>query len=317
MKIRAGSAMELTMLRLGLVCAGALLLRLGFAVALTAPLSQSPADVGILIAVGFAGLLLLTTAARPQPPFSLRWLILAACIAELAVRSLVWAQTAHLPDRVMTDAALYSDFAGQLIRRGQNPYAWDLSGAFDLYRTTQALSTPILNGAITSNYPYPALAFLLVVPFQALGLPGSFALLLLAQAATLVLLFAASPKSAQPLILIPIVAGFDFTTLTYIGSQDFIWSALLVGMILTWHRPRLRAIFFGLAASVKQAPWLVLPFLIIRLWRDESGESPIRRVSYFSVVSAATFLTINGPFILWDAAAWFRGVAEPLSGNLV
>lgn len=306
---------QVLFLRLGLAGGGALLLHLSFVVALSSP--RLPGNIFVLIIGGIVGLLMLIAAGLHKPPVSLRWMILFACVSEVIVRAVTWAQTSPSPDLVTIDPGLYTDFAGQLFLRGENPYTWDLAGVFDVYRISQAGGTPRLDGSFTSNFPYPALAFLFVVPFQALGLPGMFLVSLLAQIAALVLLFLVSPRSVQPLILLPVVVGVDFTLQSLIGVLDITWAVLLVGMIVAWRMPTVRAVLFGLAIAFKQSPWLAAPFLLIRLWRDESAESPICRVGYFSLISMATFLLINAPFILWDPDAWLEGVTEPFRDDLV
>lgn len=271
----------------------------------------------VLVVSGIVGLLLLAAAGLRKLPDALRWLILLACIGELVMRSVVWVQTVSASELVIIDPGLYTDLSGELLLRGENPYAWDLTGAFDLYRTDYLGSTPKLNGANARDYPYPALPFLLTVPFQALNLPGIFLVSVAAHAAVLALLFLAAPRSVQPLILIPLVIGLDFTPLTLIGVVDIVWAALLTGVVVAWRMPTLRAVLFGLAAAFKQGPWLVVPFLIIRIWRDKGDGSPIHRVVRFLAISGITFLIVNGPFIVWNPTAWLRGVSQPLRDDSI
>ena len=308
---------ETTLLRLGLAGAGALLLYLASLIVFSAPATRFPTDVLILIVVGAAGLGLIAAAGLAHPPRALGWLILVACIVEVLVRAVLWAQTAKASDYVIVDQGLYTDMAGQLLRHGQNPYTWDLAGAFDLYRTNQLSSTPRLNASNENNYPYPPLAFLLAAALQAIGLPGTFTLSIIAEIAVLVLLFLIAPRFAQPVVLLPIIAGFDFTLLSLLGTLDIFWVALLLGMVATWKQPTWRAIFFGLAAATKQAPWLILPFLLIRIWQDRKDENPLRAVAHFALVAEAGFLLVNGPFMFLDIRAWFVGVTQPLRDTIV
>ncbi len=301
-------------LRLGLAGGGAILLHLALALAFSAPLSSAPGDVVALIGCGLAGLGLLLAAGLRRPPPALRWLILLACLADLGLRTLVATQNLPLTN-LRTDNALYTELAAEALWRGENPYTWDLSGAFDVYRTSQVASTPLLNAANEAHYPYPALSFLLVAPFQRLNLPGTLVVSLIAHAAVLLLLFIAAPPAYQPLILLPVMAGIDLVTLTCIGSLDIVWAACLVGMVVAWRRPLARAVLFGLALSLKQTPWLIAPFLLIHLWREER-DSP-RPWLYFASRSAATFLLLNAPFIAWNPQAWFLGVSEPWRDSMI
>lgn len=327
---------ELKAFRLGLAGAGSLLLYVAFRLATSAPLVSAPGNLSLLLLSGAGGFFLLACAAFSDPPDWSRWLILAAYLGELLIGSSLWAQTANVADHVLVDPGLYTELAGQFLLRGQNPYEWDLGSVY-VYTPNATGGTPRLNGAPESPHPYPALSFLLVAPLQALGLPGVFTLSVLAHVATLVLLFVAAPRAVQPLALLPIAVAGNFTFLTSIGSFDIVWVAMLVGMILFWRRPTLRAVLYGLAISFKQSPWLIAPFLLIRLWcdsddvgareacnRDHSSRlqtaptlqtAPMRAICFF-LISGATFLLLNAPFILWNPHVWWLGSTEPLQDSL-
>jgi hypothetical protein len=64
-------------------------------------------------------------------------------------------------------------------------------------------------------------------------------------------------------------------------------------------------------------PWLLAPFLIIRIWRDDDVGSPIRRVGQFAGLSALTFLIANSLFILDEPVAWLKGITAPLLDDMV
>lgn len=308
---------EVVALRLGLASAGILLIHLAFLIARSAPMSQSAGGIPALVACCAGGILLLGMAGLKRPQASLRWLILVACVGDLVIQAAVWVQTSRLPDLVVTDIALDADLAGELLQRGENPYTWDFTGTFELYRTAQVASTPKLNGALEADFAYPALMFLLVVPFQAMGLPGAFVVSVMAHAVMLVLLFVTAPDIARPLILMPVMVGLSLVPLTLGGSMDIVWATLLVGMVMAWRRPTLRAVLFGLAAACRHMPWLLAPFLVIRIWRDQEGGPPLSRARHFIAVSGTTFLMVNAPFIVWQPAAWLRGVTEPMRDPLV
>jgi len=314
--------------RLGLAGAGGLSLYVAFALANTAPLVQSPPiNVALLLLCGALGLGLWISAALPRPPDRLRWLILGVALCELFTQSAIWAQTSNIPAFMLVDPGLYTEFAGRLLLDGHNPYDWDYAGALDVYRPNPTGGTPRLNGAPESNYPYPALPILLVIPFQWLSLPGVFSLSVSAHALTLTLLFVTAPRPIQPLVLLPIILINNFTVFTTIGNLDIVWAGLLTAMVVCWRRPTLRAILYGLAISFKQSPWLIAPFLLIRLWREvpqkpgflkpEGTKPGFWSVSFFALLSGAIFLLINGPFMLLDFRAWLSGATEPLQDTLI
>jgi hypothetical protein len=308
---------ENAVLRVGLISSGMILLHLAFMIVSAAPLSASPGAVTAVVISGILGLLLVSSGGLLAIPSSLRWLVLLACLLNLGVRSVLWGQDPQSLATVTVDPALYTDLAADLLRHGENPYTWDLSGAFTLYRTSYEGSTAQLDAANESHYSYPALPILLAASAKCMNLRGTFEVLLLAYAATLVVLFLSSPRFLQPLILLPLAIGIDMTSLNLIGVTDILWAGLLVGTIVSWRRRTLRAILFGLAACTKQIPWFLLPFLVMHVYREATRDEPIQEVLHFLVVSGATFMTVNAPFIVWNLEEWLRGIGRPLQNDLI
>ena len=292
--------------RLGLATAGGLFLYVAASLASTVTPASAIPNVPIFVILGALGLFALVSAGVYRPSPHLRWLILAAYIAQVLVQALIWIQATSASDPHVVDSGLYTDFAASLARHGMNPYTWDYGGVLDLHPYQQKSSTPLLNAASESLYPYPALPFLLVAPVQALGLPGIFSLSLLGNLCLLFLIFAAAPRNWQPVVLLPTLAGFDYNFLTTSGNLDVLWILALVGMISAWRRPTLRAVLYGLAVSVKQGPALLAPFLLIRVWKE--GEHAPSRLARFLSISLATFLLSNGPFMLWDPDRLVQGL---------
>lgn len=275
--------------------------------------------VGLLLLSGVFGFVLILAAGWYVRPAT-RWLILAAYLLGILALALKWVVTTPYSDLVQVDTALYMDFATRLFLKGRNPYDWDYAGVFDLYRTSQVGGTPRLDGIMAiSSYPYPALSFLLLVPFHLFELPGAFLISYAALGLLMLVIFVNAPRSIQPLVLAPFVVGLDFSEVVPIGTMDIVWCLLLVGMIVSWEKPLWRAVLFGLAIAFKQSAWLVAPFLLIRLWRDAEAAtpSPWKRLALFGGISGGVFLAFNVPFFLWGPRAWFEGVAVNVEAPLV
>ncbi|MCC7452119.1 MAG: tetratricopeptide repeat protein [Anaerolineae bacterium] len=213
---------------------------------------------------------------------------------------------------------MFSDYGATLVRMGQNPYAYDLADAYRVYRASYTYSTPFLNGDFTGRSPYPALSFLLHVPFQLLGIPSSwiyFIFFLL----TMGVVFLGTPAVFRPLILLPFIGVQEYVLYPLGGVSDNIWVFMICAMILAWRYRTQSAIWFGLACACKQQPWLFAPYLLVRVWHDTQG-LPRQRwsaVLQFAVISALTFLLVNLPYIVWDWNAWLKGVLEPLQANMI
>jgi uncharacterized membrane protein len=311
--------LEATLLRLGLLSTGAYLLHLVSIVAIPPVMYRAWGNIILLLLCGLMGFLLIAFAAVRLTSFT-RWFILLACILGTGVLAVKWAQTSYASDLAKADTALYMDFSAKLLLEGKNPYDWDYAGLLGLYRTSEFASTPRLDGVMAiSSYPYPALSFLLLIPFQVLHLPGAFLISFVVLIALQIVIFVIAPRSIQPLILLPLIAGLDFSEHVPIGSMDVVWALFLACMILAWEKPGWRAVLYGLAIAFKQSAWLVAPFLLIKLWldRQDAAPSPFHRIAKFLAISGGFFLLTNISFVIWDPAAWFRGVAVNVEESLV
>ncbi|MFN8451243.1 MAG: hypothetical protein U0521_22350 [Anaerolineae bacterium] len=314
-------------LQIGFLASGCLLLHSAITVAYDSQLTQKPENVGLLIGLTLLGFAFLGGGALFRPSSRLRWLVLTALIVETLVSASVWLQnTGTNLDGFASqrsgveniDSGIYNEIAAHLFLRGENPYTWDFSQSFNILRTSQAASTPVASGSISAQYAYPALTFLLPAPFVALGLPGNFAVTLLAHLGLLVLLFLRAPARFQPLVLLPVFVVDIFEKLSFAGNIDIVWAFFITAMILCWDRSIIRAVLFGLAISYKQNVWLIAPFLLVQLWYE--GETPsefIRRAVRFALIGGGAFGLLNAPFFLANPQAWLHGVFQPMFDNMV
>ena len=225
-------------------------------------------------------------------------------------------QATHRP----TDAFLFSDYASQLLLLGKNPYSWDMGGAYSVFRVSTFFSTPLLNGELVSGVNYPALHFLTFLPSAALGILDSRIVLVLAFIGTMLLFYRNAPPPLKGIVLLPLFVNWDYANWPLGFVTDVVWVFLLVAMIASWRRPNLRAVLFGLAAAFKQLPWLLGPFIVLRIWLDQNDSDPrppLQRIGRFIGISAGTFLIINAPFLLDESASWLAGVFTPLSEPLI
>lgn len=160
-----------------------------------------------------------------------------------------------------TDAFLFSNYASQLLLFGENPYSWDMGGAFSDFRVSTFFTSPLLNGEVVSTLNYPALHFLTLVPSTLLGIPDSRIVLGIAFIGTMVLLYRNAPAPLKGIVLLPLFVNWDFVNWPLGFVTDVVWVFLLVAMVASWRRPNLRGVLFGLAAAYKQIPWLLGPFI--------------------------------------------------------
>ena len=257
-----------------------------------------------------------TAARRPQ-----RWLPWVLAAFWLSTASSFYATLgAERPGDAIPDNALLSSYSAQLMLLGKNPYVWDMGDAFSAFGASGFFMTPQLDGSATSVLPYPALHFLLLVPVHAFGLDGVRGLYVLCHLVMGTLLFLRAPGAIRPIVLLPLWVSAEYMGFALGFVSDGVWALLLLCTVLAWRDWRWRAVFYGLACAYKQPPWLLAPFILVRLLideRDPDERLPIVRASAFFAVAAAVFTVFNGPFMLADFPAWAVRVLQPLTGHLV
>ncbi len=267
----------------------------------------------------FTAAVLLFCAVVKHPPRRADWLIAAAVC-------LMWLSFLHVQNvnrdqagRVYTtDVQLFSDYGAALTRMGENPYAYDMLESYRIYRASRLYSTPIINGDVVGGFSYPALGFLLYVPFQALGIDTTLifpAALLI----TLMVIFIAAPRPLRPLAVLPFLVNPNYTLYSLGGVNDIVWALMLCIMILSWRRLWLAALIFGLACAYKQQPWFLAPFLLVKVWYETSGSSRARFFALvkFAAAAAGIFVIVNAYWIALDPQAWLLGVLRPLVDKMI
>lgn len=263
--------------------------------------------------------LLLIVGLLSRLPVRQQWMILAALLITLGADYYQRAFSSN-PRDLGTDSALYSIYGSDLLLAGQNPYEIDMSNAYDLYNISDYYRTPQMTGSFVARMPYPALHFLVFTPLRMAGVWDIRLLYLAAHGGLLVLLFLGAPPELRGLILMPLYTNPRYLEYTYGAVSDVIWVVVAVAMIFAWRRPFWRAVLYGLACAYKQTPWLLAPFILIRLLLDEDDpaqQSRLWRAGAFFGVAGGVFLLFNGPFILLDPNAWWKGALEPLFADYI
>ncbi len=268
----------------------------------------------------------LTWAVRDPTRPSWRWGSLAAVLASvLADRGLGIATRTYYA----TDAAAFNDVAARALLHGRDPYTTSMAPAARLLDHASGYWTYALNGSHVLAVSYPAGSFLLQAPLVALGLrhlPTDW-IDLAAWLATSLILARLLPRRltwlAALLVLSSAYAG-PFAN----GGTDALFVPFLVVALWRWDRALdpgagavrwVSPVALGVACSIKQTPWFVVPFVLVALVLEARAAhrawvSPLAR---YAGLTLGTFLLINLPFIVWHPGAWLRGALLPLRDPLV
>ena len=235
------------------------------------------------------------------------------------------------------DAIALSDCAARVVLDGHDPYT-DL----DVYTCYARLgigadrTTPLRRGlfAADGNYPsdaeldtvwairshsgstqvefeskasYPALSFLLIAPFVALGWDTNV-LYVLCLVAAMGLVVLRAPSGLRPFVLTGLLGAASLAAFTVGGSADLLYALPLVAAWL-WRERRWSGVLFGIACATKQIAWFFALFYVLAIAQRQGWRTALRRAGE----AIAVFAIANLPFVLHDPGSWLAGVAAPIT----
>jgi uncharacterized membrane protein len=221
-----------------------------------------------------------------------------------------------------TDVLAFSHYAAILfVNQGANPYTQDMTRALDLFKVQPSDLTPLTSGTYLMTFQYPALHFLVFVPFVLLGLRDMRWVLVLFEVGIVLTLYVKGQRKLRPMLLLPLFAGSDLMiNFTAASVSDSLWVLPLLFAAFCLERPIALGVFYGLACSMKQTPWFLAPFLLIYLIKTDESKRPRERlwaITKFALATIVLFLAINLMFILPNPGAWFGNVMTPMTEDLV
>jgi len=272
----------------------------------------------VVYAIAFASLALAFSS--PRHAEKLRDFIPISLVVVMLISAYVLFQI-HYRGAYRTDALAFTHYAADLfVEKGLNPYPLDLQDALYRFKVDPLYITLTPSGDISTNLAYPALHFLAFVPFVAVGLQDVRWVIFLFEIATAITLYYKAPKELRPIVLLPIFVSADLAIDFNAGSvTDFLWVLPMVWTALSMNDPFRSGIFYGIASAVKQVPWIVAPFMLIRMFNLKEGSLVVKvsNVLKFLGATAISFTLPNLLFIAKDPEAWFSGISIPASGELV
>ena len=280
----------------------------------------------LITLIGLIGLALVWT----LPMTRMRVFAHVSFVASLCAVALTTAPVLATTKFFITDSAAFNQLATQLFLKGHNPYSATFRASMLLLHHPASSWTYTLNGGHVDQVSYPAGSFLLLAPFQILGIHhlGADWVDLLAWLLAAVILYVVSPshiKWLSPLLLLSSLFTFTFAH----GGTDSLfipfmmiaalrWDAFVVLANSRWSR-WIGPIALGVACSLKQTPWFTVPFFIVGIAIEaERHDVPIVKTTlrYLGLI-VAPFAAFNLPFIVWSPREWLHGTFLPLTQPLV
>ena len=326
--------------------AGAALYYAGLLNSIVLQRPERPGAVAVVVAIGAALVVIAAAlrgtgegdAATPARHTRLhRALWLFTCM--MATVSLAWVFTMprqHSEDWTPyhNDAIALNECAARLLLSGRDPYATlDIVACYGALGIGADRTTPLRRGEFSAVevYPsdatldrawalrqdggnvefvtrpsYPALSFIALLPFVALGIDTNY-LYLLCLFAAMAAIVVRSSAGLRPFVLTGLLGATCLVAFTVGGSADLLYALPLVCAWL-WRERTRGAVAFGLAAAVKQIAWFIAPFYLIAV----AARSGWRAAARHAVIAAVVFVVTNAPFMVWHPGDWLAGVLTPV-----
>lgn len=301
--------------RLLLALTGALLLNVGFRLFISLEPQSLIAVTAIVILYATAILLIHFTVTNIDLAVYGRWLAAAVLLALLIATLMALSIEGYLP-RLGTDAIAFSKYASELTLAGQSPYSASMLPATEYASYPSQHTTPRIDGSIVTSYSYPGGSFLAFVPLQAAGLQLRLLPIFATIACGALIAIDAPPELALagPAALI---SATILTNSAAGGIIDAIWVfPFMLSMRSAYRREWLAAgLAYGLAASIKQQPWIAGPFLLIYLYKATRHDGSNRDIARAVAGTISSFVAVNLPFIVADPSAWLTSVVTPIAGG--
>jgi len=265
----------------------------------------APDDVMALIVVGVLPLLAVVRLKPATRDALATGLALATFV--LAAMALLLGKGYHV------DAVTVPHVAAQQLLAGHDPYTtFDLPAALAQFGINPELVTHYEDGTVLRSLNYPALNFLLVTPFIALG-TTDIRWIYLAEILALVFILLRKVRIPwRPLVSAGVVGNTVIVRQNILAGVDPTWWALLTIAWIFVESRWLSPICVGLAMASRQPAWFAAPFYIVGIWKRDGRAEAARR----AVIVVTAALLPNLPFIIDDPAAFFDGVGAPMLGAL-
>lgn len=279
---------------------------------------------GVAVLAELVGLAVIVVAlTRRRVPRHLQVLVLAVAGATVAARAFV--AVVGTPS-YGTDEMAFDQYAAHLVLSGVNPYLHSMAPALARYQVPDIFRTWLLGGGAVTRLSYPAGSFLFYLPALAAGMHM--------QAATVTDIGAwvisgfvawgllpAQWRWTAPLLML----GGTYFGYSVGGVTGVLYLPFLAVAIARWDRfsepgrGRLHRwagpVCLGIACTVKQTPWFVVPFLVAGVYLEAARWAPERRgreVGAYLVAAASAFVALDLPWMVQAPGAFLRALGTPL-----
>ena len=215
-----------------------------------------------------------------------------------------------------TDEFLIDLYSAIKFMHGFNPYNPAVTaGVFSYFKTfnLDLNVTPTMSGKDITLLGYPALAFLIYIPYIYIGKFANLIISVISFIPFALVYFKFRDKKIALYAILSILLNIIFLYASAFSLIGLVWIVFLMASYYFREKPIYSGLFFGLSLSAKQFPAFMFPFMFYMIYREKGLKDAIK----WTVSAFILFIAINGYFIARSPVLYFRDIMSSETMNLI
>ncbi len=252
------------------------------------------------------------------------WMTAFACILYFAAIAIpvifILSGLVNLPALHLDDEEFITLNAANYFVRGINPYTMNFSSilASNISKMVRG-RTYTANGTVVGSLSYPALSFLIFVPFALINNTGAYHFtyggfyVIYALFAFIVIVTTAYMLKKEHIERPPAgaIVALLFAFAGFASINDFLMLALVMIALYKMDSRHLW-IVLGILASLQEETWIVILLILIYVLRNYGTKKAL----YDLLGTVMIFILINGYFIILSPSSFAKGMLGTVNGEL-
>ncbi len=215
-----------------------------------------------------------------------------------------------------TDEFLIDLYSAMKFMQGLNPYNPATTSGVFLYFKHFNLDlnvTPTMYGKDITLQGYPALAFLIYIPYIYIGKFANLIISAIAFIPFIIIYKKFADRKIAMYAMFALLINIIFLYSSAFSLIGLVWVVFIMASYYYRNDPIYSGIFFGLALSAKQFPAIIFPFMFYMIYREKGIVEAIKWV----ISAFLIFMLINGYFIIKSPVLYFKDILSSEIGKLI
>jgi len=205
-----------------------------------------------------------------------------------------------------TDEFRIDLYSAMKFMNGLNPYnPATTAGVFMYFKHFNLdVATPTMYGKDMTVQGYPALAFLIYIPYVYIGKFANLIISAISFIPFFIIYKKFNNKKVALYAMFALLVNIIFLYSSAFSLIGLVWVVFIIVSYYYRDKPIYSGIFFGLALSAKQFPAFIFPFMFYMIYREKGIVAAIK----WTLSAFLVFMLINGYFIIKSPVLYFKDI---------